>query len=197
MAVTINGDGTITGLSVGGLPDGIVDTDVIANNAVTTAKTTVAGITMAEQWRMNSDTSAGAEQVLQGWSKVTTSLHQGGTIGSSMSVSSGVFTFPSTGIYYITGTFIFYVGTSNDAQARVFLKVTYDGSNANTVARFVHGEFGDGVYGSATQHYVLDVNDTSNVKVYFQTESFSSDSKIIADNSVGETNVTFIRLGDT
>lgn len=197
MAVTINGDGTITGLSVGGLPDGIVDTDVIANNAVTTAKTTVAGITMAEQWRMNSDTSAGAEQVLQGWSKVTTSLHQGGTIGSSMSVSSGVFTFPSTGIYYITGTFIFYVGTSNDAQARVFLKVTYDGSNANTVARFVHGEFGDGVYGSATQHYVLDVNDTSNVKVYFQTESMSSNTKIMADNSVGETNVTFIRLGDT
>ena len=197
MAVTINGDGTITGLSVGGLPDGIVDTDVIANNAVTTAKTTVAGITMAEQWRMNSDTSAGAEQVLQGWSKVTTSLHQGGTIGSSMSVSSGVFTFPSTGIYYITCTFIFYVGTSNDAQARVFLKVTYDGSNANTVARFVHGEFGDGVYGSATQHYVLDVNDTSNVKVYFQTESMSSNTKIMADNSVGETNVTFIRLGDT
>ena len=197
MAVTINGDGTITGLSVGGLPDGIVDTDVIANNAVTTAKTTVAGITMAEQWRMNSDTSAGAEQVLQGWSKVTTSLHQGGTIGSSMSVTSGVFTFPSTGIYYITGTFIFYVGTSNDAQARVFLKVTYDGSNANTVARFVHGEFGDGVYGSATQHYVLDVNDTSNVKVYFQTESMSSNTKIMADNSVGETNVTFIRLGDT
>ena len=189
MAVTINGDGTITGLSVGGLPDGIVDTDVIANNAVTTAKTTVAGITMAEQWRMNSDTSAGAEQVLQGWSKVTTSLHQGGTIGSSMSVSSGVFTFPSTGIYYITGTFIFYVGTSNDAQARVFLKVTYDGSNSNTVARVVHG--------SATQHYVLDVNDTSNVKVYFQTESMSSNTKIMADNSVGETNVTFIRLGDT
>lgn len=197
MAVTINGDGTITGLSVGGLPDGIVDTDVIANNAVTTAKTTVAGITMAEQWRMNSDTSAGAEQVLQGWSKVTTSLHQGGTIGSSMSVSSGVFTFPSTGIYYITGTFIFYVGTSNDAQARVFLKVSHDGSTYNTVARFIHGEFGDGVYGSASQHYVLDVNDTSNVKVYFQTESMSSNTKIMADNSVGETNVTFIRLGDT
>ena len=197
MAVTINGDGTITGLSVGGLPDGIVDTDVIANNAVTTAKTTVAGITMAEQWRMNSDTSAGAEQVLQGWSKVTTSLHQGGTIGSSMSVTSGVFTFPSTGIYYITGTFVFYVGTSNDAQARVFLKVSHDGSTYNTVARFIHGEFGDGVYGSASQHYVLDVNDTSNVKVYFQTESMSSNTKIMADNSVGETNVTFIRLGDT
>ncbi len=197
MPVTINGDGTITGLSVGGLPDGIVDTDVLANNAVTSAKTTVAGITMAEQWRMNSDSTAGAETVLQGWSKVTTANHQGGTIGNNMSVSSGVFTFPSTGIYYITGTFVFYVGTSNDAQARVFLKVSYDGSNYNTVARFVHGEFGDGVYGSASQHYLVDVDNTSNVKVYFQTESFSSDSKIMADSTVGETNVSFIRLGDT
>ena len=40
MTVQINGSGTITGISVGGLPDGIVDTDMIANNAVTNAKAT-------------------------------------------------------------------------------------------------------------------------------------------------------------
>ena len=38
MPITINGSGTITGLSVGGLPDGIVDTDMIANNAVASGK---------------------------------------------------------------------------------------------------------------------------------------------------------------
>ncbi len=38
MAIQINGNGTITGISVGGLPDGIVDTDMIANNAVTNTK---------------------------------------------------------------------------------------------------------------------------------------------------------------
>ena len=38
MAITINGNGTVTGISVGGLPDGIVDTDMIAANAVTAAK---------------------------------------------------------------------------------------------------------------------------------------------------------------
>ena len=38
MAITINGDGTLTGISVGGLPDGIVDTDMLADNAVTSAK---------------------------------------------------------------------------------------------------------------------------------------------------------------
>ena len=38
MPVTINGNGTITGVSVGGLPDGIVDTDMLAENAVSSAK---------------------------------------------------------------------------------------------------------------------------------------------------------------
>jgi len=39
MPVTINGDGSIAGLSVGGLGNGgIVDTDSLASNAVTTAK---------------------------------------------------------------------------------------------------------------------------------------------------------------
>ena len=41
MAISINGNGTITGISVGGLPDGIVDTDMIASNAVTPAKSTI------------------------------------------------------------------------------------------------------------------------------------------------------------
>ena len=40
MPVTINGDGSITGLSVGGLPNGCVDTDTLANDSVTSDKIT-------------------------------------------------------------------------------------------------------------------------------------------------------------
>ena len=40
MPVTINGDGSITGLSVGGLPNGIVDADTLATNSVTSDKIT-------------------------------------------------------------------------------------------------------------------------------------------------------------
>ena len=43
MAITINGTGTLTGVSVGGLPDGIVDTDMLAANAVTDAKENLSG----------------------------------------------------------------------------------------------------------------------------------------------------------
>jgi len=38
MPIAINGSGTVTGISVGGLPDGIVDADMLASNAVTAAK---------------------------------------------------------------------------------------------------------------------------------------------------------------
>ena len=38
MAITINGTGTLTGVSVGGLPDGIVDTDMLAADSVTAPK---------------------------------------------------------------------------------------------------------------------------------------------------------------
>ena len=38
MPIAINGSGTVTGISVGGLPDGIVDADMLASNAVTAGK---------------------------------------------------------------------------------------------------------------------------------------------------------------
>ena len=38
MPITINGDGSIAGLAVGGLPDGSVDADTLASNAVSSDK---------------------------------------------------------------------------------------------------------------------------------------------------------------
>ena len=57
MAITIDGDGTITGVSVGGLPDGIVDTDMIAApGAVTGAKRGEGAILQIKQ-TVKTDTS--------------------------------------------------------------------------------------------------------------------------------------------
>ena len=59
MPVTINGSGSISGLSVGGLSDGCVDTDTIANSAVTYAKTSgVSGLVPLATVNVTSNTSA-------------------------------------------------------------------------------------------------------------------------------------------
>jgi len=66
MAITINGSGTITGVSVGGLPDGSVDADTLATDSVTAAKLKSDAITTGDlptgsvlqviQVRMTADT---------------------------------------------------------------------------------------------------------------------------------------------
>ena len=48
MAISLNGGtGVITGVSVGGLPDGIVDTDTLADDAVTDPKQNLSGVAKA------------------------------------------------------------------------------------------------------------------------------------------------------
>ena len=59
MPVTINGDGSITGLSVGGLPNGTVDADTLASNAVTTVKIANNAVTSAKSTGLQRRISTG------------------------------------------------------------------------------------------------------------------------------------------
>ena len=62
MAIAIDGDGTITGISVGGLPDGIVDTDMIAAAAVTAAKRGAGAILQIQQTHLTTTSSQSLSQ---------------------------------------------------------------------------------------------------------------------------------------
>ena len=48
MAIVINGSGTVTGLAVGGLPDGTVDAGTLATNSVVAAKLEASAITATD-----------------------------------------------------------------------------------------------------------------------------------------------------
>ena len=106
MPVVIHGGGTIEGIAVGGLPDAIVDADMLASNAVTTtkiansavtaAKSTGLGISEVDQWRVHTDFAGwvSAAIVSSNWERVDTAP-AAGKIGTGMAESSGIFTFPS------------------------------------------------------------------------------------------------------
>ena len=62
MPIAINGSGTVTGVSVGGLPDGIVDTDMIAAGAVTGPKKGAGSILQVVQTFKTDITSGSGSQ---------------------------------------------------------------------------------------------------------------------------------------
>ena len=94
MPVTINGDGSITGLAVGGLPDGCVDTDSLADGAATQAKRTYAS---GEIIQMKTDTRTGAAV------DVTHPSTEEPSFGADLEVS---ITFHSTSNKFVVSCFI-------------------------------------------------------------------------------------------
>ena len=74
MAIAINGStNVITGIGVGGLPDGIVDTDMLAANAVSSAKLAsgVGGKILQVVTTSDSDRTAKGSQVVNNWASIT------------------------------------------------------------------------------------------------------------------------------
>ena len=204
MPIAINGSGTVTGISVGGLPDGIVDTDMIANSTIAEGKlaANVNTITMADQWRVTTDRniSANTETIDANWERVDNSIW--GQIGSGMTESSGIFTFPSTGIYLVAFNLVMYSISSTQRYSGGLISTTLNnGGLFSTVATtYFNGgvNSGSGVYMAGDAKFLMDVTDTSNRKVRFRVQAGHAAAAYVAGNSNEQiTGVTFIRLGDT
>ena len=90
MPVTINGSGSIAGLSVGGLPNGTVDADTLASNAVTSAKLSSGAVSTAKL-----ASGAIAASTLPAGTIVQTVLQNGAASGSSIQLNSGAMDNPA------------------------------------------------------------------------------------------------------
>ena len=207
MPVTINGDGSITGLAVGGLPDGSVDADTLASNAVTTTKIansavtadkasgTAKGLVMVDQWRKNASVT-GNQNPITGWERVDNHFSLQGSAG--MSESSGVWTFPQTGLYLVTYTGHGYLnGTTT--YIGLYLSVSTNSGSSYESPSLGHAYFGaqgSGYCGGSNQ-VVLNVTNASTFRfrIYF-TSSDASNVQLQGHTSRTLTNITFIRLGD-
>ena len=84
MPISINGTGTITGISAGGLPDDCITTSEIAGSAVTTAKITDANITYGKL----STSATEADNVAKRTAKAWVYFNASGTITNDFNVTS-------------------------------------------------------------------------------------------------------------
>ena len=173
----------------------------IANSAVTAAKSTGLGISEVDQWRVHTDFAGwvSAAIVSSNWERVDTAP-AAGKIGTGMAESSGIFTFPSTGIWQVYSDWSF---NTND-------EVRYNGVNIyattnNSSYSQVTANYGSSVhdasglcYGHCHAMAIVDITDVSNQKVAMYLNSEAGNNTTWIGNTAKSENVTFfIRLADT
>ena len=153
-----------------------------------------AGITMADQWRVHSNfnSSSSSHLVNSNWERNDSNFAQ---IGTGMTESSGVFTFPQTGIYLIM--FQLNCQGSNMQYMGAYCEVSPDnGSSYYARAENYDSGGGTGHFASTNYQLILDVTNASLFKIRFRVASSGAITTEGNTNS-HRTGVTFIRLGDT
>ena len=200
MAIAINGSGTVTGISVGGLPDGIVDNDMIANTTIAEGKlaANVNTIQGADVWRLTSNL-AGAGSAAD----ISANLERNDTagfekIGDGMSESSGVFTFPMTGKWLILAKCTTYNERDGyNYHQRIEIFTTQNNSSYTVQATGYDSHAVQYTRGGMDCSHIFDVTDTSTHKVKFQQYTYHGTDFILGSSFRNFTSFTFIRLGDT
>ena len=156
------------------------------------------GITEADQWRITANTNANTTgYVTSNWERNDTTGFS--KIGTGLSESSGVFSFPSTGIYLINYFAQFQIhGDDTTIQLKLYTTVNNSSYTLQSIAYAGNGVNTDQVTGCASNFFIFDVTDTSNCKFKLYTDDMNgSTSLLIGDSSWTGSGFYTIRLGDT
>lgn len=203
IALTPNasGSGTFTIASPNSDTDRTLTLPDEAGTVVTTGSY-VAGITEADAYILNTNVTSTDNTItdITAWSRP--SFDGFAQLGTGVSVSSGVFTFPSTGLWKIdfTGRYINNFNT-NSRFCRIFTYCTTDNSTYN-----IRGFAGQNMTNAATGQddinlsvdILFNVTDTSThkVKTAFVVHANAADTSLAGDSTFYGTNIIFVRLGD-
>jgi len=155
------------------------------------------GLTVADQWRLTTNFTGLAQPISSNLEQVDTA--QQATLGSAMTQSSGVFTFPSTGYWLVTFDFMEQSGGTHKYIQGAIDATINNATYAKVTTAYVFIPTTD-EYTSAHMSVILDVTDTANVKCRFDIDSIqgtASSATTQGDSAVNETYMTFLRLADT
>ena len=144
-------------------------------------------------WRLTADVTA-----TTGGMAITSNLGRAGVhagfVGTGMTESSGVFTFPSTGVWRVASKFMMErYDTNSIIQTRIW--TTNDNSNytRNTSEGWTNSDDNITIFNEI--HF--DVTDTSLCKLYFGCQAYTNAMTMKGSTVENETSFLFQRLGDT
>ena len=192
--------GTARGTDAVATGDGILinDAGTMKMTNVDTVKTFMAsGITEVDQWRVTSAFSGSTNPISANWERVDSK--GSGYLGTGMSVSSGNWTFPSTGFWVVEIYADMTLTSGTSAWNSLSTKVTDDNSTYTGVSGST-SSFPDasaGNYVHVRNMTIIDVTNTTNIKFYmgFGTANSAVACNAHTDDSI--TGINFFKLADT
>ena len=212
--LTTNGSGALSWAAPVIADDSIVEAKLDVSNSPTNGQflqaqsgegggltwAAVVGISDVDQWYLKSSVTSNGTLTDLGRSsdKFSGSAAQ---IGTGMSVSSGIFTFPSTGKWLVIAHA--YLTITPGDQIALETHVTTNNSSYAMNCSAVDGQndsSGGTRSGSSTSFAFLDVTDTSNVNVKFEGNSIASPGEVRGGDTAANgmfSHFTFIRVGAT
>ena len=169
----------------------------VANGGTALTSGFANGITAAQMWRLTTSFTNSAQPIASNLEANDT--YSPGAIGTAMSQSSGIFTFPSTGMWFIQAQGEFWLG-GDSRYNQLIIETTTDNSSYNEAAKSTGGiaqAESSSTHTNSSSFYIFDVTNVSTHKVRFTSSTSSSSVSVYGDTNRNFTCMTFIRLGDT
>ena len=163
-----------------------------AANAPEYATASSGGLEMADQWRLEADITSNTSPITSNFGRIGTA-YGSGTLGSAMTESSGVFTFPSTGIYHVTFAAKIFSADNDSVTITIQGSVNNFTSSDDIAMGYANFE------GNSTSYTntLFDCQNTSTHKVRFTLGSINSGSSLRGGSGVNTSYITFLKLGAT
>ena len=157
---------------------------------------TTNGITENDIWYLNSAFTGGTTFINSAWSQWNTETAR---LGTGMSESSGTFSFPNTGIWYIDFQAEFRaVNESRYNEVKIATTTNNSSYNDRSYGYCSLANLSSTAIGVAGCSLIFDVTDTSTHKVRFGGSPSEATTQLYGSaSSFIQTRAIFIRLGDT
>ena len=159
------------------------------------------GLEEADGWQVTSGFSGSANPITSNWAR-NNLRSTGGKVGTGMTQSSGVFSFPSTGLYHITFERNYY-NNANSANVHANIAITSDnGSNWYTVTSSYGNTYNNGqdpsgnAHSSSVSQIFFNVTNVSTHKFKIRA-TISNTGLLGGDTTINKTFISVFRLGDT
>ena len=156
------------------------------------------GVTEIDQWRLTTSFDGSASPIASNLERVDTAPQA--KLGTGMSESSGIFTFPSTGHWFVKYNINYFGNGDGDIrQAGGTIETTLNDSSYTQLAEGFNGCNNHGAnYSMCTEiNTILDITDTTNQKIRFTAYTTTSGATCSGDSANNRTFMTFFKLADT